>query len=317
MKILVTGAGGFVCRHMVAALAHAGHEVVALDQHFDADLPLLWGRTVRLISADTTNLPDESFDVVIHGAALTASAEALDLTPAQHLRANLDPALTVMDWALDHARRALYISSSAVYRTMPPGFIDESVPAVPEGTYALAKYNIEGLVETYRAERSVDWTAIRLSNVYGPGEVIRTTRPRLSLLGQMIHDAVQGQAVTVYAFEAAREWTLVSDIGQAVAALIAAPRWQSPLYHMASGQMASPVQLAELVAQCIPGAVFQFVEHRPVDRPVLTRVGALGSARLSAEPGFSSNLWTPLYEGIQQTVAWLQARQTITANEAV
>ena len=304
LRILVTGAGGFVCRHIVASLARVGHKVTALDRAFDADLADFWGPFVTLLTGEIADLPDDQFDLIIHGAAITASPASLGITPWQHLRANLDPTLSVMDWAQNHARRAIFISSDAVHRATSIGPVDESLLPTPEGPYALAKFIMEGLVQTAVKDSAVDWVVIRLSNMYGPGEMPRASRPRISLLGQMLNNAVQRQRVPVYVFEPARDWTLVNDVGRAVVALVAAPRWRWPLYNVASGHMASPVQLAAILDHYVPGVTQEFIQDRPADRPAMTKLGFMSSARLFEDTGFDS--WTPLDEGVQQTLAWLQ-----------
>src|SRR5262249_36618008 len=145
-------------------------------------------------------------------------------TPMENFRANLDTALIAMAWAVNYAQRALFISSSAIYEHTAPGPVTEADSAAPRGMYAIAKYSIERLVHTYTTDYGCLWTTIRLSNVYGTGEVVRTTRPRLSLVGRMIYEAVTNGSVEVPAFEPARDWTFGADIGRAVAALLESPR---------------------------------------------------------------------------------------------
>ena len=68
--------------------------------------------------------------------------------------------------------------------------------------------------------------------------------------------------------------------------------------------MATPVQLAALLDQYVPGVTRECIQERPADRPAMTKLGFMSSARLFEDTGFDS--WTPLDEGVQQTLAWLQ-----------
>ena len=310
MKVLITGAGGFVCRHIVTALLEAGHTVVALDRCFDSDLRASWHENVDLLEGDVDALPDVPVDVLIHGAAVTGSPELLGQTPMQNFRANLDPALGAMTWAADHAQRAAFVSSSAVYDRAAPGPVDESLSAAPRGLYAVAKYSIERLVGTYAIDYGYQWTAIRLSNIFGPGEMPRSTRPRLSLIGDLVRQAITDRGITVSTEEPARDWTFAPDIGRAVVALLNVPVWSHCLYHVASEQCPTPMEIARLLETMIPGLQCNFVDSPPTDRPPLTRLGYLANTRLRHDAGFSA--WTPLEDGLRQTVQWqrVQLHQT-------
>jgi UDP-glucose 4-epimerase len=315
VKVLVTGAGGCVCRHIVNAVEEGGHHVVALDRHFDPDLRATWRGEVELLEGDVTALPDEPVDVLIHGAAVTGSPEALNQTAMHNFRATLDPALSAMSWAADHAKRAMFISSSAVYDRTDPGPVDETMPAVPRGLYAVAKHSIERLVETYAAEYGYRWTTIRLSNVFGPGEMPRPTRPRLSLIGHLIRQALTDGRITVSTEEPARDWTFAPDIGRVVNALLGVREWSHTLYHVASEQRATPGEIALLLETVIPELVCVFIQAPLPDRPRLTRLGYLANARLRKETGFSA--WTAFEDALRQTVEWQRAQLHQTQEAAL
>lgn len=298
MRVLVTGAGGFVCRHIVEALTKGGAHVHALDQRFDSDLLQSWsGR----IEASTGDLPDEQFDLLIHGAAVTG---AVHQKLMGDFRVNMDAALFAMEWAADHTDRALFISSSGIYDRTAPGPISEDWPARPQGLYAVAKYTIERLVETFAAEHGMQWATVRLSNIYGPGERVRTSRPRLSLVGNMIHEALTAAQITVPAYEAARDWTFAPDVGETFRVLAEASHWSYALYNVASEQQLTADEIAAHIAQLIPDVALQRVAECPSDRLPLTRLGYLSNARFVSDIGFDQ--WTPLMDGLRETVQWMR-----------
>lgn len=222
MKVLVTGAGGFVCRSVVNMLLAGGHAVIALDRTFDADLQAAWAGRVTLIEADAGHLPDMPVDALVHGAAVTASPEDNHETPEANFRANLEPFLNALDWAqAQHVRRFLTISSGAVYSQTAPGAITEDQPTTPDGLYAVAKSTMESLVTTLHRHYQRDAVVIRLGSVYGPGEQSRRTRPRVSRVQQMVTQALQTGTITITRPDEAREWTYAPDeiIGGVNAAL--------------------------------------------------------------------------------------------------
>jgi UDP-glucose 4-epimerase len=299
--VMITGAGGFVGRHVTQVMLRHGLRVIAVDQAFDPDLAAAWeGQPVDVIALNPGDpLPDTAADYVVHGAAITADPRENGDTPEANFRANIDPLLDTLTWAAARSvKRTLFISSSAVYRTTPPGLIAEDTPATPLGLYAVAKTAGEQLIDTLRGEFGRDVLAIRLSNVYGSGEHARATRPRLSLVGRYLTEALRAGSVTVTDPEIAREWTLTTDIGEAVYALLHAPRLNHALYHVASGHLLTSREVADVIARALPGTV---VNLRPESAAALTRLGTLAHTRLTQDTGFDS--WTPFDTGIRQVIA--------------
>jgi nucleoside-diphosphate-sugar epimerase len=313
LRILVTGAGGFVCRHIVTAFINAGHSVIALDQAFDPDLRVNWSSSVEFIEGDTSALPDEKVDILLHGAAVTSVVPGQLASPDDLFRANLNPALDAMRWARNHANRALFISSSAVYEQTNPGPVNETDLPSPLGWYATAKHTIERLVETYAHDYGCRWAALRLSNIYGTGELIRPTRINLSLIGRLITEAVTTGRVIVPAYEDARDWTFAADIGQAVAALVAVPTWTYQLYNVAAAQSATPLDIVTVLHDLIPDLVIEMRQQRPSNQLPLKRLGYLSNQRLAEQTGFTA--WTSLATGLAQSVDWLQ--QSVSHTQAV
>lgn len=305
-RVLVTGAGGFVCRYMVSALLEHGHTVIANDLRFDDELiqswATQWGNQVELIQGSVTALHGLSVDGVIHGAALTASPEDIGHTPEENFRANLDPVLHMLAWSETNCSgRVIFISSSAVYRQTAPGPVYETQLAQPLGLYAIAKQTTENLIETFHNIHGRDVCTIRLSNVYGPLEKSRETRPRMSIVGQMIHDGLHTGRIPVNPGEPARDWTYAPDIGRATCRLLEMPTLNHTLYNIAAEQVLTQAQVAEVICKYLPDVAVETAEQARN----LTRQGYLSHERLESETGFTT--WTPFDDGIKQII--LQQRE--------
>jgi UDP-glucose 4-epimerase len=231
MRVLVTGAGGFVPRAIVAALVRRGASVHAIDTAIDPALKLLWdaqGGAVTWTEGPADDLPDAPFDALVHGAAVTASPEERGETPEANVRANLLPLLRALEWAGAHARRAIVVSSSGIF-SGESGPLDEDARPTPSGTYAVAKAFTEAyaamLKDTYRR----DVVCIRLSSIYGPDEYPRPSRPRVSLAARYLHQAITTGRIDVIGQNDVRDWTYAPDVADVVVLLLARPvpawRW--------------------------------------------------------------------------------------------
>lgn len=313
-RVLLTGAGGFVGRNIAEALLAQGMFVVALDRRFDPDLERAWRERApgrfECITGDVSKPPDIQVDAVIHGAAITASADDMGQTPEAHYSANMVPLLDMLAWAHRHGvRRMVVISSGAVYRATPPGPVDETQPTAPLGLYAVAKDAAEKLVDTLRSEYERDVVVMRLSNIYGPHERTRDTRPWTSLVARLVRTALDEGRMTVGREDPAQDWTYAPDIGRVAEAMITAPSLRHHLYHAASGQVVTPLDIAQHIRRLVPAVEVSVLEgHTPEGRG-RSRLGHLSSERLQAELGITE--WTPFEQGLKAVIAWQQAENQL------
>jgi nucleoside-diphosphate-sugar epimerase len=112
--------------------------------------------------------------------------------------------------------------------------------------------------------------------------------------------------VRVYAEDPPRDWTYAPDVGRALVALLAAPRLNDALYNVASGQVRSPIAIAEALANALPVVRVAVADGTDPALPPLTRFGVLRNDRLLRDTGFKD--WTPFEAGVAATAHWAQAR---------
>lgn len=312
-SVLVTGAGGFVCSHVVSVLLASGYQVFAIDRAVDpaysSGWKQQWSGQLEIIETDSHDLPALKADYIIHGAAITASPEEIGQTPEANLRANLDPALALLEWAeRQKVRRVILLSSSAVYQQSNPGPLYEETLPDPIGIYAVAKRTLESLATTLRSVYKRDVVSVRLSNIYGFGEHTRPSRPRISLVGRMLNDALTTGRLTVYREDPARDWTFAPDIGHALCALLEKPTLNHALYNLASEQLLTPVNIAQSLQAHLPELKIDIQESTDPALPPLTRRGFLSSECLRRDTGF--NRWTPFAKGIRQVIELQRALES-------
>ncbi|MBU4566821.1 MAG: NAD(P)-dependent oxidoreductase [Desulfarculus sp.] len=176
--VIITGAAGFLGRHLFAALAKAGARVLALDQAAPPeDLPngVEW-RQADLMSPQGMAQglgqgPGPAVDTVLfHFAALSMPVDcARDPERARALNAGMAMALG-RAWLERGGRQMVFASSALVYApVMDGGNISEDGPVLGRNPYTEAKLAAEEGLSSLAAEGGLALQIVRLSNVYGPG----------------------------------------------------------------------------------------------------------------------------------------------------
>jgi nucleoside-diphosphate-sugar epimerase len=294
MRVLVTGAGGFVGRHIVRAMLDARYDVIAWDRQFDVDLLAMWAGSVTTLTGEigATTLQSLSYDAYVHAAALTATPEESGLSAVATMRANLDPMLALLE--AHPTRRGILLSSDAVFRTTTGAIHETDMPS-PLGLYAVAKRTLEQLVETLHIEHKQPVIAIRLSRIYGTDERPRATRPRMSLIAQWLDEARSRGTLTLHRPTDQHTWTFAEDVRAAIVALLQASQWQHPLYHVANPELLSNATVAESIVAKLPGVKIVMPPEQALPHP---RQGYLVSERLQQDTGFHK--WTPFAVGLQR-----------------
>jgi UDP-glucose 4-epimerase len=303
-RILVTGAGGFVCSNIIPVLLDYGYYIIALDRAFDAALRdewlARWKKQVELIEAETTAVQDIKADAILHGAAVTAGPDEAGQSPEDNFRANLEPLLVALDWARQQkAQRAIFVSSSAVFR-VSNGEITEDTPTLPLGLYAVAKQTTESLTNTLYQEQGGDVLTVRLSSIYGIGEQSRPSRPNTSQVSGLVHEALETGQLTIHRESLARDWTFAPDLGHALHQLLQLNKPRHALYNLASGERLASLAIGQAIQAVLPQVKLNILEQPDPKMASSTRRGWLSSQRLRQETGFAS--WTPFEQGIRQVI---------------
>lgn len=279
MKILITGANGFLGQHLCLSLRRA-HEVYAMGRgerrisfpvnYFKADLQN--GESVR--QAVHAAQPD----VIVHAAAMSRPDECLS-DPAACDAVNIGGTGHLLNAAagLERPPHFIYISTDFVFGEGGPH--DEMAVPAPLNYYGLSKLKAEGLVKTQAGR----WTIVRPVFMYGPSmEGQRSTF--LHWVKQSLEEGRQIKVVN----DQMRTPTFVGDICAGIAAVIG--KEATGIFHLGGEEVLSPYRMAvELAGWCgldagllIPVTADEFPE--PVRR---ARRGGLRIEKSKSELGFN------------------------------
>ena len=289
MRVLVTGASGFVGRHLTLALAAAGHEVVAAGGPRDA--PPLLALDLGRASAVADLVAQAEPEAVVHLAgqafvpvALRDPLATLDVNATGTAR--LLEAVRAFRDASGGPVRTLLISSAEVYGIQPPERmpLDESTPVVPANPYAASKAAAEAFGQAWYRSYGLDVVIARPFNHIGPGQDERFVVA--SFAHQLAAIAAGGpKLMHVGNLAAERDFLDVRDVAEAYVALLANGR-SGEVYNICSGRA---VRIQEVLRQLItiarvPVEVRDDPERmRPSDVPTI--VG--DAAKLRTATGWS------------------------------
>ena len=199
MRVLVTGASGFVGRALVEELRHNGraYGVHPLERR-DGDLADEGIAEGAVAEAKP--------DVVVHAAARIGVARCDD-EPLLALRSNVLATVLVARACAEHGARLAYVSTTDVYGAVAEA--DEKAPPAPASLYALTKWWGEQAAAVYAPEGLV---VLRLANPYGPG--VEPGQGK-GALPTMLRQAERGEPLPAFRGEA-RSWCWIGDVARAV-----------------------------------------------------------------------------------------------------
>jgi nucleoside-diphosphate-sugar epimerase len=255
--VLVTGAAGFFGLAIVLALTAAGVPVVACDRVDANDFEPRPGTARELVEYRRCDISEDPLDQlladvggVVHAAALTPADERDRVTAAALLRVNAGGVARLLA-AMEGARactRLVLVSSGAVYDQESPGSRDEDKATGGASLYGAAKLAGEIVARRSAALAGWDFCAVRPTSLYGAGEMVRPSRPRVSAFARLVDAARTGKPVRLERAESRADWLCVDDAADAVALLWSAPRLDGDAYNLSSGVPSRLADVADAVA---------------------------------------------------------------------
>lgn len=257
MRIVITGAAGFIGSHLADHLLAQGHEVIGVDNLATgsrANVAHLGGkRAFRLITQDVGEplSIDGPVDQIYHLAS-PASPQTYGRMKLATVKANSQGTWNLLELAVEKGARFLLASSSGIYGEIPapqkeehPGLVN---PVGIRSMYDESKRFAETVTMSFHRERSADTRIVRIFNTYGPRTSLKDGRAIVNFILQ----ALKNEPLSVYGDGTqTRSLCYVSDMVRGIAAAMASD-FHEPV-NLGNPDEVSVVQLAREIVALIPG----------------------------------------------------------------
>jgi GDP-4-dehydro-6-deoxy-D-mannose reductase len=282
MRILVTGAGGFVGKYLLKELTDHGHESAALDLSFPA-LPAhathAWSGDLRNASEVNRIVAAAKADGCVHlGAA--SFVPMGQSNPDMVLSVNIVGTLNLLEAFRKHApsARILVISSSHIYGSTPENVaISENAPLRPVSVYAISKAAADLASLAHSKQYQMHIMTARPSNHTGPGQSPPFLVPSLAKQVCAIARAESENVLHVGNLESRRDFTDVRDVVRAYRLLLELGQ-ASEAYNISSGNILSVREILETlcrIAGVSPDIQVDPGKYRPYDSSPLVDISKL------------------------------------------
>lgn len=272
MKILLTGAAGFLGSHLTTRLLASGHEVIGIDDLSTGSLNNLTGA-----------LSDSSFTFVEHDVrepfkadveailnfACPASPKNYQIDPVRTIETNFLGIINMLHLARESGARLVQASTSEVYgdpsvSPQPESYWGNVNPIGIRSCYDEGKRAAETLCFDYKRQYGVDTRVVRIFNTYGPNMAVGDGR----VVSNFIVQALQGHPITIYGDGSqTRSFCFVSDLVEGIYSMLTADGPIDTPINLGNPGEFSMLELAEKVISITKSKSAIVFEPLPQDDP--------------------------------------------------
>ena len=314
MKILVTGADGFIGSHLTEALVRAGHDVKAfiLYNSFNS-----WGwldkcaddikGKFEVFSGDIrdTNGVREAVkccDAVIHLAALIAIPYSYH-SPETYIDTNIKGTLNILQAAREfNIHRLIHTSTSEVYGTAKFVPITEEHPLQGQSPYSASKIGADQLANSFFTSFDLPVVTVRPFNTYGPRQSARAVIP--TIITQIANGKNE---IKLGAISPTRDFNYIKDTVDGFIAALNSKNGLGEVINLGSNYEVSIGETAEIIAE-VMNAEIKIINDKQRLRPKESEVERLWADNSKAKDLFG---WEPKYgnreglsKGLRETAKW-------------
>jgi NAD dependent epimerase/dehydratase len=322
MRVLVTGADGFIGSHLVEACLEVGFQVTAFVFYNSFNswgwLDTLAEEQLAEIEVFAGDIRDphgvresaKGVDIIFHLAALIGIPFSYH-SPDAYVDTNVKGTLNVLQAARVHGtKKVIVTSTSEVYGTADYVPIDEKHPFKAQSPYAATKIAADRLAESFYRSFDTPVVIVRPFNTYGPRQSLRAVIPTI------INQSLEGvKEVKLGSLHPKRDFNYVKDICEGFIALAANDKVVGEEINIASGIEVSIGELAQKIINHINPAIKIICENARI-RPVKSEVERLlgSSHKMKALTG-----WRPKYDlqrGLSETIDWFRKAESFRQHKS-
>jgi len=272
MKILLTGAAGFLGSHLTSKLLSSGHEVIGIDDLSTGSLANLTGAlsnpSFRFIEHDVRTPFKARVDAILNFAC-PASPKNYQLDPVRTIETNFLGIINMLHLAKESGARILQASTSEVYgdpsvSPQPESYWGNVNPIGIRSCYDEGKRAAETLCFDYKRQYGVDARLVRIFNTYGPNMAVGDGR----VVSNFIVQALQGSPITIYGDGSqTRSFCFVSDLIDGIYKMLMTDGPLDTPINIGNPGEFSMLELAEIVIRLTSSTSKIVFEPLPRDDP--------------------------------------------------
>jgi NAD dependent epimerase/dehydratase len=315
MKILITGADGFIGSHLTEMLAERGYQIKALSQYNSFNN---WGWLEEVNCLDeievlTGDIRDPHYckyitkdiDLIFHLAALIAIPYSY-IAPDSYVDTNVKGTLNICQAALENdVKRVIHTSTSEVYGTAEYVPIDEKHPLQPQSPYSATKIAADAMAMSFYNSFDLPITIARPFNTYGPRQSARAVIPTI------ITQIANGEKlIKLGDISPTRDFNYVEDTCRGFVALAECDEAIGKTVNIGSNQEISIADTLNLIKELMSSDV-EFLSETQRVRPEKSEVFRLwcDNSQIEKLTGFRPQV--DIREGLKRTILWFTNKDNL------
>ncbi len=320
MKILITGAEGFIGSHLVENLVGKGHHVTAfvLYNSFNSygwleHIDKRKFKKIKIITGDIRDFQSVALalknkDVVINLAALIAIPYSYQAARS-YIETNIIGTHNILEAAKrNKIKKIIHTSTSEIYGTAKYAPIDEKHPINSQSPYAATKASADQLAISYYHSFNLPVTILRPFNAFGPRQSMRAVIP--TIIGQIINS----NKVNIGNVKPTRDFTFVTDTVEAFSLAIKAKDINGEVINIGSNFEVSIKEIIEMIASITNRNIIINKDLKRI-RPKSSEVDRLICLNKKAKYLLK---WSPSYSGkkgfktaLKMTINWFLEKENL------